>query len=240
MPLSLEGRGQFVSYRLQVIPTRKLAETMTPDGERLALYEHDGSYCIRLGQQELMHSSLSDSELLLGELATKNLTHHAHPAVLIGGLGLGFTLRGVLRTVGPDATVQVVELMPAVIDWNRQYLSGLNGALLEDPRVETLATDVWETIARAGRSRYDAVILDIDNGPHGIVQEQNDRLYHREGLQRLAAILRPGGRMAIWSAWQDQQFAQRLSDAGLMVQTVPAKRHPRARRCAYTIFTADK
>jgi spermidine synthase len=135
-----------------VKPTRKLAEARTPDGARLALYEHDGSYCIRLGQQELMHSSLSDSELLLGELALKNLKHQVHPKVLIGGLGLGFTLRGVLKTLGPEAAVQVVELMPAVVDWNRQFLSGLNGALLDDPRVEVILADVWEIIARAGRS----------------------------------------------------------------------------------------
>jgi spermidine synthase len=223
-----------------VKPTRKLAEARTPDGARLALYEHDGNYCIRLDQQELMHSSLSDSELLLGELATKNLKHHAHPMVLIGGLGLGFTFRGVLRTLGPDAAVQVVELMPAVVDWNRQFLCGLNGGLLDDPRVEVIVADVWEIIARAGRSSYDAVILDIDNGPHGIVQEQNDRLYHREGIQRLAAILRPGGRMGIWSAWRDQGFIQRLSEAGFMVQTVPAKLHAHSQRCAYTIFVADK
>ena len=223
-----------------MIPTHKLAETRTPDGARLALYEHDGTYCIRLGQEELMHSSLSVSELRLGELATERLASHARPSVLIGGLGLGFTLRSVLRTLGPDASVHVAELIPAVVDWNRQHLAGLNGALLDDPRVEVIIADVWDVIARAGRARYDAVMLDIDNGPDGLVQKQNDRVYDRNGLQQLATILKPGGRAAIWSAWMDHGFARRLSDAGFIVQTVPAKLHSHAKRCAYTIFVADK
>jgi len=223
-----------------VKPTRKLAETLTPDGARLALYEHDGSYCVRLGQEELMHSSLNTSELLLGELATAQLASHVHPTVLIGGLGLGFTLRSVLKTLGPAATVQVAELIPAVVDWNREFLSGLNGHLLNDPRVEVIVADVWEVIACAGPSRYDAVMLDIDNGPNGLVQRRNDRLYQRDGLQRIAAALKTGGRAAIWSAWLDRGFVRRQSDAGFSVRVVPAKRHTRAKRCACTIFLADK
>ena len=221
-------------------PTRKIAETRTPDGARLALYEHDGTYCIRLGQEELMHSSLSVSELRLGELATERLASHAHPSVLIGGLGLGFTLRSVLKTLGPDATVQVAELIPDVVAWNREFLSSLNGTLLDDPRVEVIVADVREVIERGGRSRYDAVVLDIDNGPDGLVQERNDRLYHQEGLQRIATALKPGGRAAFWSAWLDHSFVRRLSGAGFVVQTIPAKLHANARRCAYTIFVADK
>jgi spermidine synthase len=146
----------------------------------------------------------------------------------------------VLNTLGPDATVQVVELMPAVVAWNREFLVGLNGALLDDARVEITVADVWDVIARAQLSSYDAVILDIDNGPDGLVQEQNDRVYHQAGLQRLSAILKPGGRAAIWSAWPDHRFVERLTDAGFMVETVPAKLHAHAKRCAYTIFVADK
>jgi spermidine synthase len=116
----------------------------------------------------------------------------------------------------------------------------LNGALLNDPRVEVIVADVWEILARAGPSRYDAVMLDIDNGPDGLVQKQNNRLYDRDGLQRLATVLKPGGRAAIWSAWLDKDFTRRLSAAGFMVQTIPAKLHAHAKRCAYTIFVADK
>jgi spermidine synthase len=221
-------------------PTVKLAETQTPDGARLALYEHDGEYCIRVGQEELMHSSHSISELLLGELATEQLTAHANPTVLIGGLGLGYTLRAVLGKLSPDATVHLAELMPAVVEWNRKFLTGLNGSLLDDPRVQVMVSDVWEVIARAGRSHYDAVMLDIDNGPDGMVQKQNNRLYQHDGLRRIATVLKMGGRATIWSAWLDHGFIERLTDAGFTVRTVPAKLYPHAKRCAYTIFVADK
>ena len=221
-------------------PTRKLAESLTPDGARLALYEHDGNYCIRLGQEELMHSRLSASEARLGELAAGPLASHAHPSILIGGLGLGFTLKSVLAQLGPEATVHVAELIPAVVDWNREFLTGLNGPLLQDARVEILIADVWDVIARAGRARYDAVLLDIDNGPTAMVQKQNSRMYDREGLDRIAAVLKPGGRAAIWSAGLDHAFARRLATAGFAVQVVPAKLHATAKRCACTIFVADK
>ena len=221
-------------------PTIKLAETVTPDGARLALYEHDGSFCIRLNHEELMHSRLSASEERLGELAAGPLAAHAHPAVLIGGLGLGFTLKSVLAQLGPEATVHVAELIPAVVDWNREFLSGLNGTLLNDPRVEVLVADVWDVIARAGHARYDAVLLDIDNGPTAMVQKQNSRVYDRQGLEKIAAVLRPGGRAAIWSAGLDHGFERRLAGAGFAVAVVPAKLHANAKRCACTIFVADK
>ena len=221
-------------------PTLKLAETATPDGARLALYEHDGSYCIRLNQEELMHSRLSASEQRLGELAAGPLASHAHPSVLIGGLGLGFTLKSVLDQLGPEATVHVAELIPAVVDWNRSFLLGLNGSLLSDPRVEIMVADVWDAIARVGHARYDAVLLDIDNGPEAMVQKQNARLYDRKGLEKIAAVLRPGGRAAIWSARPNHGFAQRLAGAGFAVEVVPAKLHTNAKRCACTIFVADK
>jgi spermidine synthase len=221
-------------------PNRKLAETTTPDGARLTLHEHDGTYCIRLNTEELMHSSVHASELRLGELATAPLLSHAHPWVLIGGLGLGFTLKAVLEKLGPESTVHVAELIPAVVAWNREFLSGLNGALLRDPRVKVFETDVWQVIAEAGRARYDAVLLDIDNGPVAMVQEQNGRIYHRAGLERIATLLKPGGRLVVWSAWPDHAFARRLGEAGFMVQMVPAKLYPNAKRCAYTIFVADR
>ena len=221
-------------------PNRKLAETTTPDGARLTLHEHDGTYCIRLNTEELMHSSVHASELLLGELAAAPLLSHAHPWVLIGGLGLGFTLKAVLEKLGPESTVQVAELIPAVVAWNREFLSGLNGSLLGDPRVEVFETDVGEVIAQAGRARYDAVLLDIDNGPTAMVQEQNGRLYDRAGLERMATVLKPGGRLVVWSARPDHAFARRLADAGYMVQAVPAKLYPKAKRCAYTIYVADR
>ena len=134
-------------------PNLKLAEATTPDGARLTLHEHDGTYCIRVNTEELMHSAIHTSELLLGDLAAEPLLAHAHPSVLIGGLGLGFTLKAVLEKLGPESTVHVAELMPAVVAWNREFLSELNGALLKDPRVEIFVADVWDVIAQAGRAR---------------------------------------------------------------------------------------
>ena len=223
-----------------VKPNIKLAEAPTPDGERLTLYEHDGSYCIRWNNEELMHSEANASELLLGELAAGPLASHAHPSILIGGLGLGFTLKAVLEHLGPESTVHVAELIPAVVQWNREFMSGLNGLLLNDPRVEVFVDDVWNVIARAGRARYDAVLLDIDNGPDAMVQRQNARMYEHNGLQRIAAVLKPGGRAAVWSARPDHAFAQRFAEAGFSVRVVPAKLHANAKRCAYTIFVADR
>ena len=220
-------------------PNLKLAEAATPDGARLTLHEHDGTYCIRINTEKLMHSSIHASERLLGELAVAPFLSRAHPSVLIGGLGLGFTLRSVLEKLGPKSTVHVAELIPAVVAWNREFLSGLNGALLDDPRVEIFVADVWNVIAQAGRARYDAVLLDIDNGPAAMVQKRNSRLYDRDGLHRIATVLKPGGRLVVWSARPDRGFGERLADAGYTVQVVPAKLHSHAKRCAYTLFVAD-
>ena len=221
-------------------PNIKLAETKTPDGAVLALYEHDGSFCIRLNGEELMHSSIAASELLLGQLAAERVSNQAHPRVLIGGLGLGFTLKSVLAHAGSEVTVHVAELMSAVVAWNRQFLSALNGNLLDDPRVHLFVDDVWHLLAGASRVRYDVILLDIDNGPNAMVQKENSRMYDLSGLRRIAAALNPGGRVAIWSARPDHAFADRLAEVGFTVKIVPAKLYPNARRCAYTIFVADK
>ena len=167
-------------------PNRKLAETTTPDGGRLVLYEHDGAYCIRLNGQDLMHSSVTASELRLGELAAETLSGQPESLALLGGLGLGFTLKSLLAKGGPGAKVQVAELIPQIVDWNRNLLAHLNGALLDDPRVEVLLRDVWTVIAGAEPARYDALVLDIDNGPTAMVQKQNARLYSSKGLLQIA------------------------------------------------------
>lgn len=219
-------------------PQIKLAETATPEGGRLALFEHDGSYAIRLNGQGLMDSSRSGSEATLGELAVARLGGPAPARVLVGGLGLGVTLRSVLEHVGAQATVEVAELVRAVVEWNRGFLFGLNGALLEDPRVEVVTEDVWELL---GRGAYDAVVLDVDNGPAAMVHGPNARLYGAPGLGRLAAALKPGGRAVVWSAGGEERgFTRRLGGAGLRVEVVPAKPHPRAKRCSHTIYVADK
>ena len=192
-------------------PNRKLAETTTPDGAKLILYEHDGAYCIRLNGQDLMHSSVTASELRLGELAAETLSGQPDSLVLLGGLGLGFTLKSLLAKAGPGLKVQVAESdTRQIVDWNRKLLAHLNGALLDDPRVEVVLRDVWTVIVGADPSCYDALVLDLDNGPTAMVQKRNARLYNSTGLEKIAKVLKPHGRTLFWSARPDPAFAKRL------------------------------
>jgi len=159
--------------------------------------------------------------------------------VLIGGLGLGFSLRSVLAKTGPTATVHVAELIPQVVDWNREFLAAVNGKLVDDPRVTIFADDVWNVLATA-RYRYDALVLDIDNGPTAMVQQPNARLYSSKGIRLMLMALKPGGCAAIWSAAPDHAFADRLAEAGFRVEAIPAKLYANAKRCGCTIYLADK
>jgi spermidine synthase len=221
-------------------PERKLAETTIRSGARLMLHEHDGNYAIRLNGQTLMLSAQSASELLLGELAVAGLANQPAPSVLIGGLGLGFSLRSVLAKTGPTATVHVAELIPQVVDWNREFLAAMNGKLVDDPRVTIFDDDVWNILANTARDRYDALLLDIDNGPTAMVQQPNARLYSAKGIRLMWLALKPGGRAAIWSAARDHAFADRLAAAGFRVEAIPAKLYANAKRCGCTIYVADK
>lgn len=221
-------------------PHHNLAETRTPDGARLSLHEHDGSYCIRLDGQDLMHSMTSASEVLLGELAAERLSTRSASRVMIGGMGLGFTLKAVLAGAGTRTIVEVGELMTEVIEWNRTHLAGLNGHLLSDPRVQVRPGDVVGTIERARPQSYDAILLDVDNGPTPMVRAGNARLYGPRGLAMLRDRLRPGGRLAIWSASPDRSFEGRLRAAGFHAQAIPARLFPTAKRSAYVIYVGDK
>jgi spermidine synthase len=221
-------------------PDMKLAETTTPDGGRLILYEHDGSFCIRLNGLQLMNSAAVDSELLLAEVAAEGLAGASAPRLLIGGLGLGFTLKGVLQAVGPNATIHVAELIPQIVDWNRQFVSRLNGALLEDPRVQVHVKDVWKLITCTEPAYYDAMLFDVDNGPTAMVQQENARLYSARGLEQMAAVLKAGGRAVFWSADLVPEFSARLMEAGFSVKTVPVRFCATDQECAGAIYVADK
>lgn len=221
-------------------PHRLLAEARTPDGGSLTLHEHDGSFCIRLGGRELMHSKAAASELTLGEVGTARLVPGKAARVLIGGLGLGFTLRSVLERTGLNAAVEVAELLPAIVAWNREHLGVLNGPLLDDRRVVVRVGDVFDLVRRAEPASYAAILLDIDNGPSAMVQAANARMYDRRGLQLLGAALAPGGRLVVWSAGEDRAFEQRLAQAGFRVQAVPVKIHAGARQSAGRLFVGDK
>ncbi|MFI5357850.1 MAG: spermine synthase [Opitutales bacterium] len=221
-------------------PQLKIAEAASPDGKRLTLHTHDGHFSLRVEGKELMHSAVSASEKQLGEIAASRIAGLTAARVLIGGLGLGFTLQSVLAGAGPHTTVCVAELIPEVIAWNRTHLAGLNGTLLDDPRVTVVAANVCDILGQAAAGLYDVILLDIDNGPTAMVHAGNARLYDRRGIERIVAALKPGGRVAIWSAKADSAFSDRLFAAGLMVQPVPAKRHVAARHNSYIIYVADK
>ncbi len=221
-------------------PFLTLAEMRTPDGSRLTLHEHDGEHFMKLNGRQLMSTSSTASELLLAEQACARLTISDAACVLIGGLGLGFTLKRVLELTGPNAHVQVAELLEEVVTWNRDLLAGVNGKLLQDKRVEVLVADVFAIIRRAGGARYDAIMLDVDNGPTSFVQTKNSRIYNRRGLGLLFRALKPGGRVAFWSAVEEPEFQRSLTRAGFAVEAWPAKAHERARQSPHRIYVAER
>ncbi len=221
-------------------PRIKLAESTTADGGAMTLYEHDGQYCISYSGQELMHSGASASEILLGEIGVERLDSDAEARILIGGLGLGFTLRSVLENTGANTVIELIELLPEIVSWNREYLKSLNGKLLDDVRVEIHTTDVVAYVRKAERARYDVILMDVDNGPVAMVSETNASLYSNSGLRWLRVSLKPeGGRAVFWSAGPDLRFEDRLKRAGFRVTKVPAKVHAGSKRAAYLLYVAN-
>lgn len=221
-------------------PKVKLAEARIAEGKQIALYEHDGDYSISLDSQELMHSRAHASELLLGTLGVRKLLPDQAAVVLIGGLGLGYTLRAVLEASGASVSVDVIELVPEVVAWNESFLKPLNGDLLNDPRVTLKTEDVTRLVRQGAPESYDVVLLDIDNGPMPMVAERNKTLYSFTGLRAVYRALRPKGRAVFWSAVPDADFEIRLKRAGFRVDAVPAKIHAAAKRAAYMLYVADK
>ena len=187
-----------------------------------------------------MSTTSTTSELLLAQLPCEDLRTRPNVCVLIGGLGLGYSLRRVIELVGPDARVEVAELLPEVVAWNREFLGAVNGSLLNDPRVKVLTRDVFEIIRSAPNARYDAILLDVDNGPTSFVQAKNSRLYNRRGLDLIQRKLKPGGKVAFWSACEEPAFIQTLSYAGFRAEAFPAKAHERAKREAHVIYVGER
>ncbi|MDQ8196660.1 spermine synthase [Pelagicoccus enzymogenes] len=221
-------------------PRIKLAETRPATGGVLALYEQDGAYSINFSGQELMHSKAAASEKLLGKLGGESLPKDQPSRLLIGGLGLGFTLATALEAAGPDASIEVLELAPEVIDWNREHLQELNGKCLDDPRVQLQVADATAVIRKAEPESYDCLLLDIDNGPVAMVQKGNATLYSKSGVRTIKSVLKPGGCAIFWSAGPDEKFAARLKQAGFQVKAIPAKVHEGAKRAAYLLYQATK
>ncbi len=221
-------------------PFLNLAQARTPEGAELTLHSHDTHFYLRVNRQPLMGTNAYESETVLAELACARLQEQADAKVLIGGLGFGFTLRRTLEMVAKDAAVQVAELLPEIVTWNREYLSSVNGLLLDDPRVVVTVGDVFQVIAEAPKGHYDAIMLDVDNGPIAMVQDGNARLYQSEGFASITRALKPGGRVTFWSATQDRRFEKRLVKAGFKVEVVPTRAYPQAKRKTHTVFVADR
>jgi spermidine synthase len=195
----------------------QLDAAQIPGGGELRLMRRGAELSIMSGAIELMNSRLSGSEEALATLGCAGLQARSRPRVLIGGLGMGFTLRAALAALPPTAAVEVAELVPAVVAWARGPMAELFAGSLDEPRVTVRVADVAELIG-AAKGAYDAILLDVDNGPGGLNRAANDGLYGTAGLAAAAAALKPGGTLAVWSATQDSGFVQRLRRCGFTVE----------------------
>ncbi len=205
----------------------------------LGLYEHGEDFVIKIvGGQDLMSTRTHGSADALAEIACTEIAGRERPRVLIGGLGMGFTLASALRHLGHDAEVVVAELVPDVVEWNRGALGEHAGHPLRDERVTVHEVDV-SIILREGGQSFDAILLDVDNGPEGLTTEGNDWLYSRAGLNASYQTLRPKGLLAVWSAGSDQAFTKRLRKAGFEVDEVPVRAH-RGKGARHLIWVARK
>jgi spermidine synthase len=205
-----------------MIPRVLIDTAEVPGGGELRLYQRGGDFSIMLGGNELMSSRISGSEEALATLACARMGGGAAPAILIGGLGMGFTLRAALGVVGAGARIIVAELVPAVIAWAGGPMADLYGDSLVDARVTVREADVG-AIIHDSRNAFDAILLDVDNGPDGLSRAANDRLYDKAGLAAARAALRPGGVLAVWSSAPDVRFAARLAQAGFAVEEEVAR-----------------
>ena len=203
-----------------MIPWSLLDTAQVPGGDgELRLMRRGAEFSIRLGHTELMNSRRSGSEEALATIVCVRIRGRARPRILIGGLGMGFTLRAALAALGSEARVIVAELVPAVVTWARGPMLEVFGDSLTDPRVSIHEADVGHLI-RSGRSTFDAILLDVDNGPEGLTRKANNGLYDAEGLSAARASLRSGGVLAVWSSGPDLQFTQRLRKTGFDVDEV--------------------
>jgi spermidine synthase len=223
-----------------MIPWQHLDTADVPGGgEKLRLKRRGDEFSIMLGSNELMNSRVSGSEVALAELATARLADRPRARMLIGGLGMGFTLRAALAGLGPEAEVTVAELVPAVVAWAKGPMAAVFLGCLDDPRVEIREADVGALIASA-RKAYDAILLDVDNGPDGLTRASNDALYDRKGLRAAWTALAPGGLLAVWSSAPDETFGKRLRDAGFAVDETRARANRPGRGARHVIWIATK
>jgi spermidine synthase len=219
-----------------VKPTERLGQAVAPDGTVLTLLRHDGAYSIRVDGVELMSTRRHHSEDRLAELVCAPLRDAVGARVLVGGLGLGFTLKAALRELPADAHVIVAELVEGVIAWNRNPEWPLAAEALADPRVVLRHADVADVL-REERGRLDGIMLDVDNGAEAMTSAGNAALYERAGIRLAADALRRGGRLAYWSAGDDRAFEAALRRARLVVEVERSRAHARS-GLAHTLFVA--
>lgn len=224
-------------------PYVKLAESKMPDGTTYSLHQHDGKIFLKYNGFDLMSTALTYSEQMLADVGCSALladspTRPAHPKVLIGGLGLGFTLKRTLELIGSPATVDVAELMPPLIEWNRTHLVEHNGPLLEDPRTSIIQGDLFDIVSGKKPGSYDALLLDIDNTPDDLITAGNSRLYTPAFLQTLRKLITPEGCVAYWLSEPAPKFKKLLSKAGFSVDEHAAKDHKNSKRSRHCLLVA--
>jgi spermidine synthase len=221
-----------------VKPLELLGEARTPDGTTISLTRRDREITILAGGRPLMSNRVHGSEQALATFGCRGLPS-SEPRVLVGGLGMGFTLRATLDLLPPDATVVVAELVPAIVDWNRGLLGPLAEHPLKDRRVRVEIGDVLDTL-RASAGAFDAILLDVDNGPAAFTATGNVSLYGDRGLAAARDALRPGGTLAVWSAWEDRKFQQRLRYAGFQVRVERVRARLKQGGPRHTIFLGHR
>jgi len=220
-------------------PRELIGTAKVPGGEDLRLFRRGDDFMIVLERNELMNSRMSGSEEALATMTCERLEGRKAPHLLIGGYGMGFTLRAALAMLGKDATLTVAELVPEIIAWARGPMQALAAGCLDDPRVKLVHGDVAKVI-EAAPGGYDAILLDVDNGPDGLTRDQNDRLYSSRGLAIARTALRPGGILAVWSAAPDNAFARRLDEAGFSVEEVAVRARTNGKGPRHVIWFATR
>jgi spermidine synthase len=222
-----------------LLPWIKLDRAIVPGGGgELQLMQRGSEFSIMAGTNELMNSRLSGSEEALATLSAERVGKRTGARVLIGGLGMGFTLRTALKAFQAESTILVAELVPEVIGWARGPLASIHGDSLDDPRVSLYQGDVGAAIAGSGM--FDAILLDVDNGPDGLSRPSNDRLYSAAGLARSKAALTPGGHLAVWSSAPDAGFTRRLKQSGMAVEELSVRANGKRGGARHVIWFATK